>query len=49
MSADFGLRKDGRPRIRKPYGQGCDPLAFSRVPTTVFELFALRPRNDKPP
>jgi hypothetical protein len=38
MSNEFGLRKDGRPRKRKPYGQGRDPLAFSRVPATVFEL-----------
>ena len=38
MSGEFGLRKDGKPRKRKPYGQGRDPLAFSRVPATVFEL-----------
>jgi hypothetical protein len=38
MSAEFGLRKDGRPRKRKPYGQGRDPLAAGRVPATVFEL-----------
>ena len=42
MSAAFGLRKDGRPRIRKPYGQGPDPLAFGRVPATVFELIRVK-------
>jgi hypothetical protein len=47
MSGDFGLRKDGRPRKRKPYGQGRDPLAAGRVPATVFELLLAKAAERK--